>query len=213
MNEITDEKVKIDHLKRIIDNLNKHWHSIQLLLSHVSKPLLVDDRGLANVLTGVRQTFTELFVKLNETKESLEKLDIVQTLNEIKYIGKRLYQIELDISEIKNNGIRKNVHLDITLDGENMSTKNMEMHQDPLNKILDNLTEREKLAIIHRFGLFGKRPQTYIGMSKIIGISKERCSFLVKKSLRKLRNPLIRTLVKKIPHTDLKKEILGSIEE
>lgn len=52
-----DDNKEYQHVERIIENLNQHWHSIQLLLSHVSQPLLVDDRGLKQVLNDLNTAF------------------------------------------------------------------------------------------------------------------------------------------------------------
>ena len=50
MKKNNNDEPTIELLKKIFDNLNQHWHSIELLLAHVSNPLTVDDRGLANAL-------------------------------------------------------------------------------------------------------------------------------------------------------------------
>src|SRR5260370_19821384 len=98
MVEKSEELKIVEHLHRIMNNLGEYWHSIQLLLSHVSKPLLVDDRGLAMVLQQLTEKITNITI-------DMEQLDISKTLAEIKYIGNRLNKIEKDISAIKDEGI------------------------------------------------------------------------------------------------------------
>src|SRR6266511_2032422 len=124
----------VSHLNRIIDNLNEHWHSITLLLSHVSKPLTVDDRGLAYVLNNFHQL-------MNKFMYDLKELDNGQNFGEIKYIGKRLNEIESILKDIKKEGLTKNIQLDFTCDGYQMVKKPISYD---LQEIIENPNENLK---------------------------------------------------------------------
>ncbi len=213
MIEKSEEMRMIEHLQRIMNNLGQYWHSIELLLGHVSKPLVVDDRGLANVLSQFRET-------LKETTLSIGNLDITKVLGEIKYIGNRLNTIETTIVELKEEGVKKRIHLDLTCDGYEMRKKvnpydkMLEDQQilDPdgaVRKLLDTLAPREASVITHRLGLFGEEKKTWDKVGEVIGVTRERARQIYAKSLRKLRHPKIRNLVEDITHAKLRKEIIG----
>ncbi len=205
---MNEESRQIEHLKRIFDNLERYWNSIEMLLGHVSKPLLVDDRGLANILMHLRET-------LQQTVDAVAALDLTQTLGEIKFIGKKLHQIEADIAEMKNEGIKKKVELQFSCDGYELKKKNVEHittknADELLHELMDTLTERESKAIIHRLGLFGIVPtKTFVSLGKILGVTKERASQIYMKAIRKLRMSRRYSLVEACGHKGLIKEVLG----
>jgi hypothetical protein len=204
------EKV-ISHVNRIIDNLNQHWHSITLLLSHVSQPLIIDDRGLVNHLQSFKN---DLWKILNE----LKGLDLYQTFSEIKFIGKRLTEIESTLKNIQENGLRKKIDLNFSCDGYELVKKPLiydkkEPIEDPHEntiKLLNTLPQREGLALIHRLGLLGhKRQTTYVKLGEILGITNERASIVYKKALRKCRHEVRKELVKNTNNPFLIKEVFG----
>jgi RNA polymerase sigma factor (sigma-70 family) len=205
---VNEESRQIEHLKRIFDNLGQYWNSIELLLSHVSQPLLVDDRGLQYALVNFR-SFMEKAI------EEIKVLDIAQTFSEIKFIGKKLHQIEADIAEIKKDGIKRKIDLSFSCDGYEMVKKNSEKitsknPEEILKELLRTLTQREIEVITHKFGLFGYAiKKTYVALGKVFGVSSERVSQIYKKAIRKLRHPSRRHLVKACMHEELIKEVLG----
>ncbi len=199
------------HLERIFNNLNEHWHSIQLLLSHVSQPLKVDDRGLANVLS-------QIHINMRQFQQDLQNLDVVKTYSEIKFIGNRLHQIEKDISELKNDGVKRRVELEFVVDGYELVKKpkgyekESMVEEDPnsyLTTLLETLNHRECQCLIHRYGLFNEKPKTFKDMEDVFKISRGRISQICAKALRKCRHPERRKFIDKITNTKLKKDILG----
>lgn len=205
------EQKKIDHLERIIDNLNQHWHSIQLLLGHISKPLMVDDRGLGNTLHHLRDT-------LKAVIDACKELDISQAMSEIKFIGKRLDCIEKSIEKIKKDGVDRHVKLSLTLDGYSMVKKQInhdpEMPVEDPNKALDDLLRglpyKLKKTLIYRFGLYGGKKHTYVAAGKKLYVSGQQIRMNQAKALQFLRGPSRKGLVEKINHPDLYKEITGN---
>lgn len=87
-----DYKNVIEDLDRIIDNLNFHWHSIELLLAYVSQPLKIDDRGLINTIRYTNDQFKDII-------NSIRNLDVKDIFNEIRYVGSRC---EFIIEKIEN---------------------------------------------------------------------------------------------------------------
>ncbi|MDD3000146.1 MAG: RNA polymerase sigma factor RpoD/SigA [Candidatus Riflebacteria bacterium] len=58
-----------------------------------------------------------------------------------------------------------------------------------LEKLLDSLTEREKIVVIHRFGLGDLKPYTLEEIGKLLGVTRERVRQIEVQALAKLRNP------------------------
>lgn len=207
----SDEKKLSDHLVRILDNLNEQWHSIQLLLSHVSKPLMVDDRGLKNAIKEINE-------KLRYTLEKIKNLDLLQTLGEIKYIGKRLNAIEDSLVEIKEKGIRKQVQLEFSCDGYELVKKPLNYDKnetveksanEKVMEILKTLSEKESKVLIHRLGLLNNKNKTLDSVGEMFGVTRESIRRVEAIALRKLRHSSIIELVKKCDCEKLKKAVLG----
>jgi len=202
------ESKMIQHLERIIGNLNQHWHSIELLLSHVSKPLTVDDRGLAEVVKFLNQQIRSII-------SCIQNLDITQVLGEIKYIGIRLNNIDQTLAELKECGIKKQVQLDISCEGYELVKKKPsrkddipDMDEDPeanVKALLQTLTKREELVITHRLGLFGEKKKTLEAIGGIIGVTKEVVRQNFNKAIRKCRHPERKELAEKITHIEFRK--------
>lgn len=58
-----------------------------------------------------------------------------------------------------------------------------------LKEVLDTLTEREKMILIYRFGLYGHRAETLEEVGKRFDVTRERIRQIENKALRKLRHP------------------------
>lgn len=183
----------------------------------MKNPLKIDDRNISSSLSQFRD-FTHQFEKLMlEFREDLKFLDLDQTFGEIKYIGKRLNEIESTLKDIKIEGIRKNIHLDFNIDGYQMVKKPIGYDpQDPIEKpdenlknILDTLSSREAKSVIHRLGLFGEKKKTYEEVGEVLGVTRERSRQIFAKSIRKLRHTKRKELLDKITHSGLRKEVFG----
>lgn len=220
MSEEKNIEKMILHVERIITNLNQHWQSIQLLLGHVSKPLLVDDRGLRSTLGKLTEQCEVFINKTADIADKIDSMDIVQVFSEIKYIGKRLNEIEMSLDSIKKEGITQKIKLDFVVDGYELVKKPIgydpkdpiEEPDENLKLLLDTLTSKQAKALIHRFGLFGEKKKTFKGMTEVLGLSIERWRQICAKSLRIFRHPSRRDLVNKINHSTLKKAITGECE-
>lgn len=58
-----------------------------------------------------------------------------------------------------------------------------------LEKLLDSLNEREKIVVMHRFGLGDLKPYTLEEIGKLLGVTRERVRQIEVQALEKLRNP------------------------
>lgn len=58
-----------------------------------------------------------------------------------------------------------------------------------LKKLLDSLTERERIVVVHRFGLGDLKPYTLEEIGKLLGVTRERVRQIEVQALEKLRNP------------------------
>lgn len=199
------------HVERIINNLNQHWHSIQLLLGHVSKPLTVDDRGLSLHL----RRFAE---DIGKFIDEMRGFDFAQAAGEIRFIGKRLDSIEKILDEMKDKGVKKNIHLDLTLDGYEMVRK--PINYDPtediksnvdegLNEVLNTLTTKEQMAVRHRLGIGVKKDKTYRDLGLTLKVCLDRARQIYCKALRKLRHPSRVEFIHKCNHKELRREVTG----
>ena len=208
----------VEHLSRIINNLNQHWHSIQLLLSSVSKPLLIDDRGLQSCLHQIRDQAGIILHQYESITESMKTLDITTNLAEIKYIGKRLSAIESDIQEIKNKGIKQKVKLNFIVDGYELVEKTdkhdvlepvskEEEKMDPMDRVLSMIPENYKTAIKLRLAIDGGRNRTFIEVGKIMKVSSSTARQYFRRGIRSLRQPSKIQMARETKHKGLIEEI------
>jgi RNA polymerase primary sigma factor len=58
-----------------------------------------------------------------------------------------------------------------------------------LKKLLNSLTERERIVVIHRFGLGDLKPYTLEEIGRLLGVTRERVRQIEVQALEKLRNP------------------------
>jgi DNA-directed RNA polymerase sigma subunit (sigma70/sigma32) len=129
-------------------------------------------------------------------------------------MAKRIHEMEAALSEIKEKGINKKIHLDLTMDGYEMVKKkpvagNDISPEEHINNLLCVLTDRERTVMVYRYGLCGTKPQAYREIAKKLAISTERIRQIMMKALRKIRKQENEHLVKKITHMQLKFDILG----
>lgn len=218
MTENNDILNRLQKLETHLINLNIALQNANHLVELLDKPLSVDDRHLAYILTEIKKAVWEF-------QEQSKKMDISQTFSEIKFIGKRLDSIEKDISEMKEQGIKKNIHLDLTLDGYEMVKKQtifkekqpgqtQTQNQDEvLIEALNTLTEREAKCLTHRFGLLRHKPKTLIATAKEMGLKSGSAARVYEiRALRKLRINPRKEKSLKITHKKLREALFGNSE-
>jgi len=166
------------------------------LLDVIKRPLQVDDRRLSAVLQEFRGSMLGFEKKMDEFNDKCNALDVSQTYSEIKYIGKRLKEIEEKLAKIQEEGIKKKVDLSFSCDGYDLVKKPSNYHKDDelepkdlLKYTLESLSEREAYVIVHRLGLDGEKEKTFKKIALAMHITGSRVSTLYSRALRKLRHP------------------------
>lgn len=194
-----------------IQGLSKLFSSSDLaerLVKTFSKPIQIDDRALKKYLD-------DFYEKM--TKFAADK-DLSQAFSEIKYIVNRLKVIEETLQQLKTEGLKKTLDIALTFDGFDMfkKPKNYEetcakvQVEDPfpdIKNLLDTITPREALTVMHRLGLMGEKAKTYEGVGDILKVNRERARQIFAKAIRKFRQPARRELVEKVKHERLRKEV------
>lgn len=191
---------------------------IRTLINLLSQPLKINETSLLEFFSKLNVSLEKFKIEINRYKNQCEKLDMSQSFNEIKYIGKRLNEIEGTLKEMKNEGIKKKIHLDLTMDGYEMikksrsfeveeninrNVKNIDGEEHNLNLLLKSISIREAKVVIHRIGLLGEKAKTYAEIGRLFQISGERVSQIFRKTLRKFGHPSRIEMVRKTNHKKL----------
>ena len=184
---------------------------LQELIRGLQNPIKVETGNLKLMLN----EFYETARRFLQNIESLKSLD--QFISETKFIGKRLSEIESTLEIMKKDGIRRNLHLELTMDGYEMVKKPvMYDAKDPVEEpnkamtaMLESIMPQERLVLMHRYGLLGEKKKTLEATGKLIKVSLERVRQIECRALRKLRHPSRFPLVHKTNHKALKKAVTG----
>ena len=71
-----------------------------------------------------------------------------------------------------------------------------------INLVLESLTDREKMALIYKFGIGGHACMTYEQIGNEFGINRDRVRTVIARALRKIRrSPTNMKLIKEARHT------------
>ncbi len=158
---------------------------------------------------------SETACKLQEFSKEIRNESIIGTL---AFMAKRIHQMEQTISKLHEEGIKKKIHMDFTVDGYEMVKRKIkdineqDVDEEPeeiLKSLLNTLLPKEQRVLIHRYGLFGIKQKTLIQTGKELGFSIEVIAQVQSKALRKLRSLSRKHLVQKLTHIKLKEDITG----
>lgn len=179
-----------------ISNFFKNTHDVEKLLHYLDRPLQVDDSRLNARLKEFRECMVHFELKVDEFNGKTEQLDITQTFAEIKYIGKRLKEIEEKIVKIQENGIKKQIELNFSCDGYDLVKKPSNFQKDDelesedlLKYALESLPSKESYVIVHRLGLEGQEEKTFRKIAMKMKCSASYVSTLYSRGIRRLRHP------------------------
>jgi RNA polymerase primary sigma factor len=198
--------IPIQNLQRVLSSTDY----IKNLESFQNKPINIDDRKL-------RELLNEFDKKIKSYETFVENLSSKQTISEIKYIGKRLLEIQQKLEIIEKEGFRKEIKLNFECDGYELVKKSKYFDKNEEKEIpngenhvlnlLNTLSDREKFVIIHRLGLLGEKGKTYKDIGKLIGVSGDRVRQIFIKGIRKCGHPNRRMLLNKKENFVIKEAI------
>ena len=182
-------------------------------------PLQINERpfnAMTENISVLRKDVKDLSHKIDTFEEKTNNLDIGQTMSEIKYIGKRLLEIEDILKKVDKEGLSKKVNLEFTVDGYELVKRKKLIQEDAIENsdqelidILSTITNRERLAIVRRLGLLGGAAGTYDAVGKTLVVTRERARQIYAKGLRKLRHPSRIEKVRNCGNDKLIKEVCG----
>lgn len=218
----------ISRLEQHIINLILPIQSIQQLHSIFNKPVLLDDRNITSLFKQFSKHIQEFieFLKVHDLSKISVQLNpyieaannLSQSLGEMKFMARRLDDIEKELKKISKDGIDRHVRLDLTLDGYTMVKK--QINHDPevpiedpnkaLDELLKCLTQRQKQVLIYFYGLYGEKSHSFKEMGKKLGLSASTLKAHLDAAIKNLRPKTKKSLVAKINHRALYKEITGN---
>ena len=199
-------------------SIDQNSLNIATQLSHMMKQSLstVQDEVLA--MKRLRKDITHEY----ERMVAQQKVNLMENSvsGALKYMAKQLTELAKEVSQIKEEGIKKQITLDVTMEGYEMVKRKPpriappedEQAHDPesdIKELFKTLLPREVLVLTHRFGLFGQKKSTLDATGKIIKLSRERVRAIQEKALMKCRHPSRRELMDEITHKELRLAILG----
>lgn len=201
----------IEHQLKFFADTYKHLHNIFIQGVHIKLQKSILEPSLSN-LTKHLLEFRDLYQQVNR----IVKDDSI--LGTIAFMAKRIHEMEATLSQLKDEGIKKKVHLDFTIDGYEMVRRkpldietNTDSPDEVLKKLLNSLDTREATVLTHRYGLLGEKNKTLDAVGKIIKVSRERARAIEQKALRKCRMPSRKKLSEKLTHKELRTDILGDL--
>ncbi len=185
---------------------------IEEIVNLLGKPIAIDDRRLAKQLN----EFKDL---MNTFDDNMKKVNIKQTFDEIKYIGKRMDNVEKSLSLIHEKGLSKKIDLTFTCDGYELVKKpeNYDMNdpiEDPYKKdyrILEGLDDDMKKVICSRYGLLGTKLKTQKDIAKSMKMGVSKIQVLERKGIRRIRGRLMdkELLESELYPDSLKTKVIG----
>lgn len=167
----------------------------------------IDDTSLRSIVSEFRHTAEKI-------EKDLNFVDISQTLSEIKYIGKRLNEIEIILDKIKEDGVNRKITFDVNVEGIKQEAKvieteiNKEEFQN-LRNVLNGINEMEKLAIIHKHGLFGETVKRHSEIGKILKKSTQRAATIYRTGLMRLAMRCTKKQVMMVEHAKIRQLLMA----
>jgi len=146
-----------------------------------------------------------------DLQNQIKEQPVIDTL---RFIGKSIHEMNMKIDALKENGIKKDIHLAFSVDGYEMTKKrhiesinNDKSPEDEMDFIIKSFSEKEALVLIHRYGLKGEKPKTYKKIGDIIKLTGVQVSNIHRKILMKLKKEPRRQMFKKITNKKLRDDV------
>jgi len=151
-----------------------------LIKSEETEELINKFKQTYNELNSLKTHMVQAIIRLDERVP----MDFSRVTNELKFIAKRIHEVDQRLQSIETKGIPSHAQISVTLDGSKMmkvphnfdsvdeEAQKMDGEKDPsLDKLMSLLDENEKKVISMRLGLYGHKIHSYKEISDIIGIS------------------------------------------
>lgn len=126
---------------------------------------------------------------VEEIFENLKQEEPGADLETVKrYLESKRFFLSLDEPVVSND---EDLYLEDILSASGTEEVEKDLVKEDMERlivqIMNNLSDRERKILIHRYGLFGEEPKTLSEVGQIIGISRERIRQIEAKLLKKLR--------------------------
>ena len=210
-----------DEILTRLDHIEHNLHFFAEAYKTLHNRLMLREENIKVQIDPTKHGLDKLQETRLELQDLLEEFKSDTLLGSLQFIAKKINEIQEDIKKIKNDGISKKIHLDLTMEGYEMVKRTPAMDELEMSKLeqynadvameelLKTLTGRERQILMHRFGLLGEKQKLLGETGKIFGIGSEAVKVQEKKALRRLRHPERKHLVEQITHKKLKEAILG----
>lgn len=200
-----------------INEVFRNPRHLQDIKEVLSKPIAIDDRATRRYLDDFLKKLDD-FTKFSKAlQEITNNLDITKVFGEIKFMGKRLDQIEKILMDLSQNGLSQKVQLSISSNGYQMvekvdynenPVKFIDENEEALQEVLGILDHRERDIVCRRLGIKKEKGMKFTEIARRYNISSGRCSELFRRSLHDIRLYCKMNdknhLIKLLPHEGLK---------
>lgn len=187
-----------DHMIQMILRLDTKIPMTQMekFSELLEKPLKVDDRNITSRMKDFQREVNEL-----------ANLDVIKSLGELKFIGKRLCSVEEKLDKLIDSGTVHNVGLEFKVDGYTLvkrpfnydKTDRIEpsYHDEETLLALGDYPEDEKDIVRKFLGICGREKTTFKRIALDSNRGKERTSQIYHKFIRIIAYNKKSTVVKK----------------
>ncbi len=203
-----------------INEVFRNPRHLQDIKEVLSKPIQIDDRATRRYLDDFVKKLDDFTKFYKELQEITNNLDITKVFGEIKFMGKRLDQIEKILIDLSQNGLSQKVQLSISTNGYQMTEKVdhndkpqkfIDKGEEALKEVLSILDEREREIVCLKLGINKEKKMKFTEISLIYVNSASRCSQIFNRANRKMaiycKRQGKKHLIELIPHEGLKNSL------
>ncbi len=216
-------KVDIDERFNYIEKQLGYFNLVcgQILKSFEKGINIKVDEQSMNVINPLKEILMIMKTEALTLQKLREELQSDSVIGTLQFMAKKLHELTQEVHSIKENGVKKAIHLALTMDGYEMTKKKppAKLTEDdleekvnddePVQKLLKTLTDREAKVLTHAYGFLGEKKKTAAATGKLLGVTGMRIRQLQEKSLRKCRHPSRRELIRNIANMEFRYDTIG----